>query len=95
MYNVDGKKQKTCYFCSSECFQASYKHIGWYDGKAEQRRQEKEARRDTREKNRKYYAAHREQELERARKYRAEHLEECREAVRYNHRKRKLREVTG
>lgn len=95
MYNVDGKKQKTCYFCSSGCFQASYKHIGWYDGKAEQRRQEKEARRDIREKNRRYYITHREQELERARKYRAEHLEECREAVRYNHRKRKLREVTG
>lgn len=95
MYNVDGKRQKTCYFCSSSCFQASYKHIGWYDGKAEQRRQEKDARRDTREKNRRYYAAHREQELERARKYRAEHLEECREAVRYNHHKRKLREVTG
>ncbi len=46
MYNVDGKKQKTCYFCSSECFQASYKHIGWYDGKAEQRRAEKDHSRD-------------------------------------------------
>lgn len=96
MTNVDGVKQKTCYFCSLGCKEASYIHKGWYDGKTEQRRLEKEAKRDTREKNRKYYAAHREKELERARKYRAEHLEECRAAVRYNHHKRKLlREVTG
>lgn len=57
----DGKKQAITYFCSEKCFAASYKHIGWYDGKAEERRKLKEARRDTREKNRRYYAAHREE----------------------------------
>ena len=41
----DGKKQATTYFCSEKCFAASYKHIGWYDGKAEERRKLKEARR--------------------------------------------------
>lgn len=55
---VDGKKQKTRHFCSTGCFQASYIHKGWYDGLAEQRRKEKEARRDIHEKNRRYYAAH-------------------------------------
>lgn len=34
----DGKKQATTYFCSEGCFAASYKHIGWFDGKAEERR---------------------------------------------------------
>lgn len=34
----DGKKQATTYFCSERCFAASYKHIGWYDGKAQERR---------------------------------------------------------
>ena len=66
----DGKKQATTYFCSEKCLAASYKHIGWFDGKAEQRRKEREAKRDTQEKNRRYYAAHREEMIERARRYR-------------------------
>lgn len=37
----DGKKQATTYYCSSKCFKASYKHIGWYDGLAYQRRLER------------------------------------------------------
>ena len=37
---VDGS-QRTTYFCSRGCFAASYKHIGWYDGKTEERRREK------------------------------------------------------
>lgn len=68
----DGKRQTTTYFCTEKCYAASYKHIGWYDGKAEERRREREAKRDTREKNRRYYAAHAEQERERARRRRAE-----------------------
>lgn len=40
------KRQLTKYYCSTECYQASYKHIGWYDGKAHIRRQEKDTRRD-------------------------------------------------
>lgn len=63
--NVDGKKQKTCYFCSQTCKQASYKHL--FDGKAAERRAEREAQRNIREKNRRYYAAHAEQMRERSR----------------------------
>lgn len=63
--NVDGKKQKTCYFCSASCKEASYVHR--FDGKAEERRRQREATRDVREKNRRYYAAHAEQERARAR----------------------------
>lgn len=89
---VDGKKQKTCYFCSSACYKASYKHIGWYDGKAEQRRAEREAKRDIKEKNRRYYAAHAEQERERAKaRYWANPDKYCAANV-YNRKKRKLME---
>ncbi len=66
----DGKKQAITYFGAEKCHAASDKHIGWFDGKAEQRRAEREANRDKREKNRRYYAAHREEMIERARRYR-------------------------
>lgn len=59
MYNVDGKKQKTCYFCSQTCKQASYKHL--FDGKYEERKRQHEANRDISAKNKRYYAAHAEQ----------------------------------
>jgi len=68
----DGKAQATTYFCCEKCFSASYKHIGWFDGKAEERRRAKEAARDNRERNRRYYEAHREQRREYARQRRAE-----------------------
>lgn len=42
----DGKRQATTYFCSEGCFAASYKHIGWFDGKAEERRRLKDRNRD-------------------------------------------------
>lgn len=32
----DGKKQATTYFCCEGCFAASYKHIGFFDGKAQE-----------------------------------------------------------
>lgn len=57
----DGKKQAATYFCSERCFAASYKHIGWYDGKAQERRRAREAARDNRERNRRYYAQHAEE----------------------------------
>lgn len=63
----DGKKQATTYFCCEKCFAASYKRIGWYDGKAEERRREYQAGRDWREKNRKYREAHAEEIREKAR----------------------------
>lgn len=86
----DGKKQATTYFCSEKCFAASYKHIGWYDGKAEERRQEREARRDWKAKNRRYYAAHAEEIKERARAYRATHKDEVAADNAYYKQKRKL-----
>lgn len=63
----DGKKQSTTYFCSEKCFASSYKHIGFFDGKAEQRRKEREAKRDIKEKNRLYYERHAERDRSRAR----------------------------
>lgn len=86
----DGKRQCTTYYCSSKCLKASYKHIGWYDGKAEERRKAKEARRDRSESNRLYYAANAERERERARLYFAENREACLAAMRYSRMKRKL-----
>lgn len=58
----DGKRQATTYFCSEGCFAASYKHIGWFDGKAEERRKLKDRNRDPekeRARNRAYQQAHR------------------------------------
>lgn len=66
----DGKRQATTYFCSEKCFAASYKHIGWYDGKAGERRRLKDQNRDP------------EKERERKRRYRQEHAEELREKAR-------------
>lgn len=68
----DGKAQVTTYYCSEKCFAASYKHIGWYDGKAEERRRAREAARDNKERCRKYNEAHREERREYARKRRLE-----------------------
>lgn len=89
--NMDGKKQKTCYFCSELCKNASYRHK--FDGKAEERRKAKEAARDIAEKNRRYYASHTAQERERVRaRYWADH-EAGLAAVRYQRKKRKLKEA--
>lgn len=86
--NVDGKKQKTCYFCSEACKAASYKHR--FDGKAEERRKAREAARDVSEKNRRYYAAHAEQERRRAREQYWANREESLAALAYQRRKRSL-----
>lgn len=93
MTNVNGKKQTTVYFCSESCKRASYKHPGWWDGKAEQRRQERQEKRDWSAKFRRYYAEHAEQCREKKRKYYAEHREECIAANRYSRQKRKLLEA--
>ena len=63
----DGKRQATTYYCSESCWRASYKHPGWWNGLAAARREAREAARDVREKNRRYYAVHSEQERQRAR----------------------------
>ena len=88
----DGKKQATVYFCSTGCFQASYKHIGWYDGKADIRRQEREESRDRSEYNRKYREENREEINRRRRERYQEHREEELAANRYARKKRKLLE---
>lgn len=87
----DGKKQKTCYFCCEDCWRASYKHTGHWDGLANARRKAREATRDTREKNRKYYASHAERERQRARERYWSDQEAAREDNRYQRKKRKLR----
>jgi hypothetical protein len=86
----DGRRrQLTTYFCSSKCFAASYKYKSWYDGKAEQRRAEREANRDTHEKNRRYYQAHIEKERQRARERYWADPERARADQRYQRAKRK------
>lgn len=86
----DGKKQATTYFCSEKCFAASYKHIGWYDGKAEERRKLKEARRDWKTKNRKYREAHAEELREKERLRRLANPGMAAADSAYNRKKRKL-----
>ena len=86
----DGKKQATTYFCSEKCFAAIYKHIGWYDGKAEERRKLKEARRDWKTKNRKYREAHAEELREKARLRRLANPGMAAADSAYNRKKRKL-----
>lgn len=88
---MDGK-QKTTYFCSQSCFQASYKHKGFVDGMSEQRRAEREANRDISAKNRLYYERHREQEKARAKARYWADPEAARESNRYQRQKRKLLE---
>lgn len=91
MYNVDGKKQKTCYFCSERCKRASYKHL--FDGKADERRKAREASRNVSEKNRRYYAAHAEQERRRAKeRYWADH-DGSLSGLAFQRKKRKLMEA--
>lgn len=64
LHNVDGKRQKTVYFCSESCKESTYRHH--FDGAAWKRREEREARRDNTERNRRYYEANRDRERERA-----------------------------
>lgn len=86
----DGKRQAITYFCSESCKNASYKHIGWYDGKVEERRKEREKNRDVREKNRRYYAAHAEEIKAKKREYYAAHPGLAAENSRYCRAKKKL-----
>lgn len=91
----NGKKQAICYFCSSKCFQASYKHIGWYDGKAEERRRLKDMNRSPEkraEQWKRYYTEHgaevREKRMQRYWQNREEELADSK----YYKQKRKLME---
>ena len=91
----DGKAQATTYFCSEKCFAASYKHIGWFDGKAEERRRAKDAARDNRERCRRYNEVHKEERREYARRRRAENPGMVAAENAYYKRKRKLQEVAA
>ena len=89
----DGKRQATTYFCSEGCFAASYKHIGWFDGKAEERRRLKDRNRDPereRERWRRYYTTHREERIEAARQRRRENPGLAAADNAYYRRKRKM-----
>ena len=86
----DGKKQATTYYCSQTCYKKSYKHIGWFDGMADKRRKERYAKRDIKEKNRRYYAAHAEEMRERRRRNYHKNIEEERKSNAYYKKKRKL-----
>lgn len=86
---ANGKGQATVYFCSEGCKAASYKHR--FDGLAGERRKARDVAR-SREKNRRYYAAHAEQERARSlARYHAD-PEAARLDQMYSRRKRKLRE---
>lgn len=63
--NVNGKKQATVYFCSEHCKASTYRHL--FDGCEWVRRKEREAARDTREKNRRYQEEHAEELKEKRR----------------------------
>ena len=89
---MNGKKQATVYFCSEGCKKSSYKHIGWFDGKADIRREEREAKRDIKEKNRRYYLAHAEEIKAKKRKQYQENREEYLLNQKYSREKRKLLE---
>lgn len=84
----DGKRrQRVQYYCSSKCKTASYVHL--FDGKAAERKAEKDRQRDTTEKNRRYYETHREQEKARQKARYWANIEASRLAVQYNHQKRR------
>lgn len=87
----DGKRQATTYYCSQTCHKASYKHN--FDGKAWERRKQREATRDIPEKNRRYYQVHAEQKRERARRRYWADPEAARANVVYQRQKRKLLEA--
>ena len=86
----DGKKQATTYYCSESCYAASYKHIGFFDGKATERRRERERNRDVREKNRQYYLAHAEEIKAKKRAYYASNPGLSAANSRYNRKKNRL-----
>lgn len=90
---IDGR-QVTCYFCGEKCKRASYKHPGWWDGLAEARRKAREAARDVKEKNRRYYVSHAEKLRQRSRERYWKDPESARANNRYQREKRRLKSVS-
>lgn len=92
----DGKRRQIItYYCGTTCYQASYKHKGWYDGKADERRAEKERKRDPEAKKaawKRYYARNGDKLREKRReRYWKNHEEELAEN-RFSKMKRKILE---
>lgn len=87
---VIGGRQVTCYFCGEACKRASYAHSGWWDGQTKARKAARDAQR-AQEKNRRYYAAHADQERQRARERYWSDPEGARRNSRYQRNKEKLR----
>lgn len=89
------RRQRIKYFCSSACFQASYKHIGWYDGKAAERRREKDRNEPPEEKAerwKRYYAANGEKVRQRSReRYYENHDAELADMAFYRQKRKLLR----
>ncbi len=91
---VSDGRQITCYYCSESCKLASYKHR--FDGKAKERKRERDKNRDRSEWWKKYYAEHGEEKRERERRRRADMSEEERaEEGRFYRKKRKLLEAAN
>ena len=88
---VEDKKQAICYFCSESCKEKSYKHH--FDGKAEERRKEREKKRDISEKNKKYYWAHVEEMRKRRMDYYWANHEQEKLNNAYQKKKRKLKNM--
>lgn len=83
-------RQLICYYCSENCKRASYKHIGWWDGKTEERKRERDAKRDRGNYYKERYAAHAEELREKRREYVRTHPEQIAADNAYYRRKRKL-----
>ena len=84
----DGKRQVNTYYCCETCFSASYRHR--FDGKAKERRAERERNRDRTEYRKKRYAENRDRELAYARARYWADPEAARAANRYAKKKRRL-----
>lgn len=92
--NVDGKKEKICYFCSEKCKASTYKHL--FDGKAQERKAERQRNRNRTEWWNRYYADHAELIRERRKQsWYAMSAEERAAEGRYYRTKRKLCEVSA
>ena len=90
--NVDGKKQKTCYFCSEACKASTYKHL--FDGKAQERKRERDRKRDRREWWKQYYAQNADHLRERTRqRWQSMSPAERSEEGRFYRKKRTLQKV--
>lgn len=88
----DGKYKNT-YYCCQSCYKKSYKYDMWANQVEKRREKDRkyyEAHKEEKaEKNRQYYQANKERIKAYQRTYREENYEQCLQAVRYNHLKRK------